>query len=86
MLVKLNSLHVLVKFTEHNSTFFGGEGEGFDFSNFALSVLRLLTSSVGQTVRNMFHQGDPESDFAAVNYKKREKEESPFQHGKLILN
>ena len=61
VLVKLNSHHVLVKFTERNSTFFGGEGEGFDFSNFALSVPRLLTSFVGQTVRNMFHQGDPES-------------------------
>ena len=40
-----------------------------------------------QTLWNMFHQDDPESVIAVMNYlKKKDKEESPFQKGKLIAN
>ena len=69
MLLKLNSHHVLVKFTEHtNSTFFGGEGEEFDISNFALSFPPLLVKQYGtRFIKVML------IPFAAMNYIKKGK-------------
>ena len=81
VLVKLNSHHVSVKFTERNSTFLGGEGEGFDFSNFALSVSRLLASFVGQTIWSTFHQGDADSVCSYELYKKGKSKTHPFNTG-----
>ena len=78
VLVKLNSHHVSVKFTERNS---GGEGKGFDFSNFALSVSRLLTSFVGQTIWSTFHQGDADSVCSYELYKKGKGKTHPFNIG-----